>query len=85
MQEHFQQYLRQRASAIDPDEQEQDRSDRLDAAEAGNDEDSDEDNPGVLHSSAVVSPYAGVGPMTMPTASDRVRHGNDVENARGVL
>lgn len=70
-QEHFQQYLRQRASVIDPDEQ--DRSDRLDAAEAGDEEDSDDDNTGVLNSSAFVSPYAGVGPMMMPTPRDQVR------------
>lgn len=70
-QEYFQQYLRQRASVVDPDEQ--DRSDRLDAAEAGDEEDSDDDNTGVLSSSPYVSPYAGIGPMTMPTPRDQVK------------
>lgn len=70
-QEHFQQYLRQRATVVDPDEL--DRADKLDAVEAGNEEDSDEDHIGVLQPSAVVSPYAGVGPMTMPTPTNLVR------------
>lgn len=72
-QEHFQQYLRQRASAIDPEE-EHNRADRLDAVEAGDGDDDDDDNSfasittGVCQSSVFVTPYAGVGPMVMSTA-----------------
>lgn len=72
-QEHFQQYLRQRASAIDPEE-EQNRTDRLDAVEAGDEDDDDDDRTfasittSTCQSSVLVTPYAGVGPMVMSTA-----------------
>ncbi|CAM9175982.1 unnamed protein product [Pylaiella littoralis] len=65
--EHFQQHLRHRGSAIDPEE-EQNRADRLDAVEAGDERDDDGD---VSQSSVFVTPYAGVGPMVMSTANQR--------------
>lgn len=70
-QEHFQQYLNLRARKVEASEYA--RSDKLDAVEAGDGDDDDDEvvadsTAGFYQSSSYVTPYGGVGPLTVSTA-----------------